>query len=152
MKSNIFFLLIFTIFYTSCTVNVNQPNANMSNSSTPLPSPASSVITDQPAHWSVVVCSSRAQSVTLSAGTSETDGEVFGTWKQDAVQRQFYLPVKLQNLARIYFKASASDRNQVEMCILYNGKAKKRVEFDDDEDTFIASSDTDELDKCRCTQ
>lgn len=152
MKSNILFSIIFAAFFSACNVNVNQPNsnANPANSSTPLPT-ATAQSAAAP-RWSVVVCSSRAKSVTLSAGTSETDGETFATWQQNSPQRVFELPEKLQTISRIYLKGSASDRNQVEMCVLFDGKAKKRVEFDDDEDTIIASSDTDDLDKCRCTQ
>lgn len=153
MKSNILFSLIFTVFFSACSVNVNQPNSNTNsiNSSTPLPAATAQPAAAAP-RWSVVVCSSRAKSVTLSAGTSETDGETFATWQQNSPQRVFELPEKLQTISRIYLKGSASDRNQVEMCVLFDGKAKKRVEFDDDEDAIIASSDTDELDKCRCTQ
>jgi hypothetical protein len=147
VKLNIFFLLIAALILSACTVNINQPNANTSNLSTPGAAP--------PAHaprWSAVVCSSRAKSVMLSAGTSETDGNVFATWTPDSPQRVFDLPPELQHLPRIYFKAIASDKNQVEMCLLYDGKAKKRIEFDDDEDVMAASTDSDELDKCRCTE
>lgn len=142
------------LFFASCTVNkVNQPNvSNSQTSPASSSSPANaSTATDETPHWSVVVCSSRAKTVTLSAGASERDGEIFGTWRDSGVQRQFFLPLNLQKSARVYIKASASDKNQVEMCVLYDGKAKKRVEFDDDEDVNVAADDTDELDKCRCT-
>ena len=152
MKSKIFFLLAAALFSSACTVNYNQPSANSNNLSTPVTMPPGEAPPAQRARWSVVVCSSRAKSVMLSAGTSETDGNVFATWTQDSPQRVYELPPEVQNLPRIYFKAIASDKNQVEMCVLYDGKAKKRVEFDDDEDIIAAATDTDEMDKCRCTE
>lgn len=148
MNSKIFILFFCTVLSCACTINVNQPNNGVANEPV---SPAANTQTASESPWSVVVCSSRANSVTISAGEGEVEGEVFATWKQDS-QRTFELPAKLQKLPRIYLKASASDKNQVEMCALYNGKAKKRIEFDDDEDVFVASTDTDELDRCRCTQ
>lgn len=149
MKSKMFILLLCAMFSYACTINVNQPNNGVANTTV---SPASDVQPTSQSPWSVVVCSSRANSVTLSAGASDAAGEIFATWKQETPQREFQIPAKLQNLSRIYLKASASDKNQVEMCVLYDGKAKKRIEFDDDEDVFVASTDTDELDKCRCAQ
>lgn len=134
--------------FTACTVNVNQSNTNL-NANTSAPTPQATVATANP-RWSVVVCSSRAKVVTLSAGPSETDSEVFGSWNADSPQRVFNFPQRVQNLTSVYFKASGSENNQVETCVLFDGKAKKRVEFDDQEDTLINSTDTDELDKCRC--
>lgn len=134
--------------FTSCTVNVNQPNTNL-NANTVSPTPQATIAAANP-RWSVVVCSSRAKMVTLSAGPSETDSEVFASWNADSAQRVFNFPQRVQNLTSVYFKASGSENNQVETCVLFDGKAKKRVEFDDQEDTLISSTDTDELDKCRC--
>jgi hypothetical protein len=136
-------ILIAVVALEACTVNVNQPNASTSNinvfsNGNTVPSPIDKSTGQKP--WSVVVCSARAKSVTLSAGTSETDGEVFE------------LPARVQSLSRIYLKGSASDKNQVEMCVLYDGKPKKRVEFDDDEDVIVSSTDIDDLDKCRCAE
>ena len=124
MKSKIFMMLAFAVFSFSCTVNVNQPNTTAANA--PIsPSSNANVVSQSP--WSAVVCSSRANSVTLSAGASDTTGEIFATWQQNAAQREFTLPASLQRLSRIYFKASASDKNQVEMCVLYDGKAKSEL-------------------------
>ena len=145
--------LIAVIAFTACTVNVNTPNANNSNI-TPRANTASepSATSTGQNHWSVVVCSSRAKSVILSAGASDNDGEVFVTWQEGMAQRKFDLPARVQNLSRIYLKGIASDKNQVEMCVLYDGKPKKRVEFDDDEDVIVSSTDIDDLDKCRCAE
>jgi hypothetical protein len=147
------FLILFSIavFFAGCTINVNQPNSSAENTRNSTV-PASTVQTLSQSPWSVVVCSSRANSVTLSAGASDATGEVFATWKQNTPQKEFTLPAELQNFSRVYFKGSASDKNQVEMCILYDGNPKKRIEFDDDEDVFVASTDTDELDRCRCAR
>ena len=148
-------ILIAVVALEACTVNVNQPNAGTSNinvfsNGNTVPSPIDKSTGQKP--WSVVVCSARAKSVTLSAGASETDGEVFATWQKDTAQRKFELPARVQSLSRIYLKGSASDKNQVEMCVLYDGKPKKRVEFDDDEDVIVSSTDIDDLDKCRCAE
>ena len=146
-------ILFSIVTFAACTINVNQPNSNTNNinvapNGSAVSSPVDASTVQNP--WSVVVCSARTKSVTLSAGTSETDGEVFAIWQKDIEHRKFELPVHLQKLSRIYLKGSASDKNQVEMCVLYEGEPKKRVEFDDDEDVIVSSTDVDDLDKCRC--
>ena len=145
--------LVAGLALTACTVNVNPPgaNANNSNGGANVNSSTTANSANQKS-WSVVVCASRAKSVTLSAGANENDGEIFATWQQAAGQRKFDLPPRLQTLQKIYLKGSASDKNQVEMCVLYDGKPKKRVEFDDDEDVMVKSDDVDDLNKCRCTE
>ena len=148
-------ILIAIISFAACTVNVNQPNSNTNNinvapNESTKSLPVDAFTAENP--WSVVICSARTKSVTLSAGASETDGEVFAIWQKDIEQRKFDLPVHVQKLSRIYLKGSASDKNQVEMCVLYGGEPKKRVEFDDDEDVIVSFTDVDDLDKCRCAE
>lgn len=148
-------ILIPVVSFAACTTNVNQLNRNTNNinvfpNENTISSPVDASTVQNP--WSVVVCSARTKSVTLSAGTNETDGEVFAIWQKDIEQRKFDLPVHVQKLSRIYLKGSASDKNQVEMCVLYDGEPKKRVEFDDDEDVIVSSTDVDDLDKCRCAE
>jgi hypothetical protein len=146
-------LLLISIMFAlaACTVNVNQPNTNTTASNANAGANVNNTVVEK-ARWSVVVCSSRAKSVTLSAGANEKDGEVFATWSEESGKRVFNFPARLQNFSSVYFKASASDRNQVELCVRYDGKPKKRVEFDDDEDIIVNSNDSDELDKCRCAE
>ena len=147
-------ILVAASLSSACTINVNPPGTNANNANvTPRSGDTSSPATgtNEQKRWSVVVCSSRAKTVTLSAGTGENDGEVFATWQEGAARRKFDLPVHLQNLSKIYLKGSASDNNQVEMCVLYDDKPKKRVEFDDNEDVMVSLTDVDELDKCRCS-
>lgn len=141
---------------TACTINVNQANsnenANMNANAVATPdAPTPMKTVETKVRWSVVVCSSRAKNVTLSAGSNEDDSEVFATWKEESAQRKFDLPARVQNLTSIFFMSSASDKNQVELCVLFDGKPKKRIEFDDSEDHVINSSDSDDND-CRCTQ
>jgi hypothetical protein len=156
IKISLMGTIVFSIVtFAACTINVNQPNSNTNNinvvpNGSAVSSPVDASTVQNP--WSVVVCSARTKSVTLSAGTSETDGEVFAIWQKDIEQRKFELPVHVQKLSRIYLKGSASDKNQVEMCVLYDGEPKKRVEFDDDEDVIVSSTDVDDLDKCRCAE
>ncbi|MBS1793432.1 MAG: hypothetical protein JSS81_06235 [Acidobacteria bacterium] len=143
--------LIGLCFFSGCSVSVNQANGNSAppvNSKTP--PAATPAATGAGARWSVVVCTSRAKTVTLAAGPAANDSEVFATWKAGSAQRVFDLPARVQNLTQIYFKASGSEKNQVETCVLYDGKPKKRVEFDDQEDDVVSATDTDETDRCRC--
>lgn len=142
--------------FTACTVNVNQPNTNqnvntnVNKTVTPNPTPNQAIASNE-TPWSVVVCSSRAKNVTLSAGPNENDNEVFATWKESSNQKKFELPARVQKLSSIFFMGSASDKNQVELCVLFDGKPKKRIEFDDSEDHIINSNDADDSD-CRCTE
>ncbi len=144
-------ILLVSIF-TACTVNVNQPNSNenMNVNATSSPVQTPKEVVENKTRWSVVVCSSRAKNVTLSAGPNEDDSEIFSTWKEGSTQKKFDLPARVQNLSSVFFMGSASDKNQVELCVLFDGKPKKRIEFDDSEDHVINSSDSDDSD-CRCT-
>ncbi len=133
-----------------CSGNVERPvSKNGGATTTP---EAVSATTPEANPWKAVVCSSRAKTLTLSAGVNETDGEVFAAISENSTQRIYELPPRLRSFSKIYFKGSSSDKSQVELCILYNGKPAKRVEFDDDEDVMVAASDTDELNKCRCIE
>ena len=153
MNKHTYLLFAFSIFlfsFSACTVNVNQPNANsQTNVNTAAPTPKATIAALQP-RWSIVICSSRAKTVVLSAGPGENDSEVFATWKEGTSQRIFDFPARVQNLTSVYFKGIGSENNQVETCVLFDGKPKKRIEFDDQEDALITSTDTDELDRCRC--
>jgi len=102
------------------------------------------------AHWTVIICSSRASSITLIAGPSKDDNDAFATWKPKDGQRTFVLPERIQHLGEVYFKAEAPDKLPVELCVLYDGHRKKRFGFDrGDEDHFVKASDNDD-DNCRC--
>lgn len=156
MKTKISLMLTFIAVFvvSSCTVNVNPPNVNVNVNANIKTSPVSTpnaAPTADKIHWSVAVCSSRAKTVMMSAGADKNDSDVFATWKDGSTQKVYDLPKKLQNLSSIYLMASASDKNQVEMCVLYDGKPKKRVEFDDSEDHTIKSTDADDTD-CRCVE
>ncbi len=154
MKFKIISLYIIAFLtFTACSVNVNQPNANSNVNANAAASPIlpPNETVENKVRWSVVVCSSRAKNVTLSAGPGENDSQVFATWKEGAGQRKFDLPARVQNLTSVFLMGSASDKNQVELCVLFDGKPKKRIEFDDSEDQVINSSDSDDID-CRCTQ
>jgi len=141
-------ILIALLIFSACTVSQSNTNQKtVIEISTPV---ALATATPQiPARWSVAVCSSRSKTVMMSAGPNETDSEVFATWKEGSTQKVFNFPARVQNLSSVYFKASGSDKNQVELCILYDGKPKRRIEFDDDEDATITSSDTND-NECRC--
>lgn len=151
-KINVFIFFLTINLFSACTINVNQPNSNEASIGNSKQTANVNSESAAKSHWSVAVCSSRAKTVTFSAGTDENSGEVFATWREGEGRKVFDFPDRLQNLSRIYFKASASDKNQVELCVLFDGVPKKRVEFDDDEDVIVSSTDTDELDKCRCSE
>jgi len=140
MKIKFSSLLLFAVAaLTACNVNLNLPRKNQSG-------------TDVQIRWSAVVCSSKAKTVTLFAGRDTGDAESFAVWKEGAAQKVFDLPADLQGLSRIYLKAAASEKSRVEMCVLYDGKAKKRVEFDDEEDVHVNVTDVEGANKCRCTE
>lgn len=147
--------------FAACTVNndantVANANTARANAVTVTVSPASQIAAPVEAksavRWSVVVCSSRANSVTLQAGPSKDDSGTFATWKETSAQRIYDLPTRVQNLTSVYLQAIGSETNSVELCVLFDGKPKKRVSFEDgNEDHTIKSSD-DNDDDCRCTQ
>ncbi len=87
----------------------------------------------------------------LSVGENERETFPFATWRETSPQRIFNMPDRVQNLTTIHFMASTTDKNQVELCILYDGKPKKRVEFDDSEDISVNAADKDD-ESCRCTE
>ena len=152
--------------FAACTVNVNNNANTASNTNTaransvtvavsPVPANGASPVvapSASAARWSVAVCSSRANSVTLQAGPSKDDSATFATWKEGGTQRIYDLPQRLQNLTSVYFKAVGSETKPVELCVLFDGKPKKRVSFEDgDADHTVKSSDGNDND-CRCTQ
>jgi len=112
--------------------------------------PASAGGKKKGAHWTVIVCSSRASSISLMAGPSRDDYERFATWKEKDGQKTYNLPERIQGLGEIYFKAVSPENLPVELCVMYDGHRKKRYGFDGgDEDHFVKSSDNDD-DACKC--
>ena len=148
------FFIVGFIGLTACTINVNEPNANKNANIAPI-STSSPINTQTPSartRWTVVVCSSRASEITLQAGPNKFDNQTFATWRASGGQRIYELPARVQNLSEIYFQAIVSDANPVELCVLHDGRPKKRVAFDEgSEDHEISASDDDDND-CRCTQ
>jgi hypothetical protein len=114
--------------------------------------PATTSTPSPSARWTVVVCSSRSGPVTLHAGPSKDDNEVFVTWRQGD-QRVHALPQRVQNLSEVYLRAAKPDDGKpVELCVLFDGHPKKRLDFRGGvEDGRVKSSDTDQ-DECRCVQ
>ena len=151
------FVLVGITGFPACTVNVNQ-NANQAanaNRVNAVSQTTSSPIASAPvakARWSVVVCSSRASAVTMSAGPSENDSQLFATYKDGAAQKAFDFPARVQNLSSVYFKTSGAETNPVELCVLFDGKPKKRVAFDEGSESHIINSSDDDDNDCRCTQ
>ena len=140
---------------SACTANYNS-NANLNvnrNANTPVVNISTPSPTENKTHWKVAVCSSRNSEITLQAGPNETDSKTFATWKIGESQRVYELPARVQNLSQIYFQAIGAEAGKpVELCVLYDGRPKKRVAFDEgSEDHTIKASDDDDND-CRCTQ
>lgn len=115
------------------------------------PSPANTQ-QQQRTHWTVAVCSSRSSEVTLQAGPNETDSRTFATWKTGSSQRIYELPARVQNLSEIHFRAIGSEANPVELCVLYDGRPKKRVAFDEGSENHTVGASDDDDNDCRCTQ
>ncbi len=159
IKRKILALALLTGF-AACTVNVNNNANTAANTNTTRANTVTVTVSPVPAagaspsaaRWSVAVCSSRANSVTLQAGPSRDDSATFATWKDGSVQRIYDLPTRVQNLTSVYFKAVGSETKPVELCVLFDGKSKKRISFEDgDKDETVKSSDSNDND-CRCTQ
>ena len=161
MKLGILFFVSIVIggfsIFSACTININQnTNANQNiarttpaNITTQSPSAAASKPVS--ASWSVAVCSSRASSVTLQAGASKDDTQTFATWTEGS-PKIFPLPERVQNLTEVYFHAIGSEPKPVELCVLFNGRPKRRVAFEEGgEGNIVGASDDDDED-CRCTQ
>lgn len=89
--------------------------------------------------------------VTLQAGPNEADSQTFATWRTGGIQKIYELPARLQNLTKIRFRAIGSEAKPVELCVLYDGKAKKRVAFDGGSENHTVGANDDDND-CRCTQ
>ena len=102
------------------------------------------------ARWTVVVCSSVKGSITLQAGPSKDDNDVFATWTQADGQKTYDLPARLQNLSQIYLKATSPDDGETGLCVRYDGHAKKAYNFNGkSEDHELKASDGDDS-NCRC--
>jgi hypothetical protein len=100
------------------------------------------------ARWQVKVCSSNAQSVTMQAGPSSGDNDVFATWHPNDGQKLFDLPARIQSDGKIFFKATTPGKDQTDLCVLHDGTVKKKMSFDGgDEDHDISAGDND---NCSC--
>jgi len=87
----------------------------------------------------------------MQAGPSNTDYNVFATWKASdgGGDKLYKLPESIQDRNAIYFRATSPENKQGELCVKFNDHPKKKISFDDgDEDAWIAASDDDA--KCRC--
>ncbi len=138
--------------FPACTINVNpDANANIARITPPelvIQSPTPVDQTGQ-TRWTVAVCTSRARSVTLQAGPSKEDTQTFATWTEGG-QKIYALPERVQNLTEIYFHAVGSEPKPVELCVLFDGRPKQRVAFEEGgEGSFISAGDDDGND-CRC--
>ena len=103
-----------------------------------------------PVRWTVEVCSSVKDSVTLQAGPSRDDNDVFATWRQGDGQRTYDLPARVQNLSQVYLKATSRDDGETGLCVRYDGHGKKAYNFDGkSEDHEVKASDGDDS-NCRC--
>jgi len=99
-------------------------------------------------HWTVEVCSSKAQSVTLQAGPKSDDNDVFATWRPADGKKPFNLPTRVQSLDNIYFKATTPGRDQTDLCVQYDGRTVRHMSFDGgNEDHDLHANDSD---KCPC--
>ena len=146
------FALVGFFALSACTVNINS-NANTSaNRNAETPANVASATPTTKTHWTVAVCSSRSSEVTLQAGPNEADTQTFATWKTGSSQKIYELPARVQNLSEIHFRAIGSEANPVELCVLYDGRPKKRVAFDEGSENHTVGASDDDDNDCRCTQ
>jgi hypothetical protein len=106
-----------------------------------------------PPRWAVMVCrsSTATSEITMQAGPSNTDNDVFATWKASdgGGDKLYKLPESIQDRNIIYFSATSPEHKQSELCVKFNDYPKKKISFDDgDEGSWIATSDDDA--KCKC--
>jgi hypothetical protein len=102
------------------------------------------------AHWTVTVCSSVKSSVTLQAGPSSVDNNVFKTWKQRDKQKTYDLPSRVQSLGQIYLKATSPDDGETALCVRYDGHAKKAYNFDGKAEDHDVKASAGDDGSCRC--
>ena len=103
--------------------------------------------------WMVTVCrgSTETSEITMQAGPSNTDNDVFATWKASdgGGDKLYKLPERIQDRNTIHFRATSPEHKQGELCVKFNDHPKRKISFDDgDEDAWIEASDDDA--KCRC--
>lgn len=102
------------------------------------------------ARWASTLCSSQADVVTLQAGPSKDDNEVFAQWKRGEGQKTFALPQRVQNLQKVYVQANNNPPGrETELCVKFDNRPKKRVSFSRSENHAIDANDSDDK-GCRC--
>jgi len=139
------FIALMAIFGCSTSGSSQTQEQYKIQSTPPLPSPSP--------RWIVIVCrsSTATSEITMEAGSSNTDYNVFATWKESdgGGDKLYKLPESIQDRNTIYFRATSPEHKQGELCVKFNDHPKKKISFDDgDEDASIAASDNDA--KCRC--
>ena len=80
-------------------------------------------------HWTVKVCGSSAQSITMQAGPHKSDNNVFATWRPADGQKEIPLPDRIQSFKNIYFKATTPGNDQTDLCVKYDGGTVKGMSF-----------------------
>lgn len=104
-----------------------------------------------PAHWTAKVCTSVKDEITLHAGPSRDDTDIFGRWRTGDGQVSYGLPQRIQQLSQVFVRAATTPEDKMaQICVMYDGRPKKALNFSGrDEDHLIKSSDTDDT-SCRC--
>jgi hypothetical protein len=89
--------------------------------------------------------------ITLHAGPSSDDTDVFGHWRPSDAQASYALPDRVQQLTQVFVRAVTTPDNKVaNVCVLFDGRPKKAFNFSGlTEDHLVKSSDTDDA-SCRC--
>jgi hypothetical protein len=146
VRIGIGFIAFMAIFGCSTRESSQTQEPYKTQSSPPsLPSPSP--------RWIVTVCrgSTTTSEITMQAGPSNIDNDVFATWKASdgGGDKLYKLPESIQDHNRIYFRATSPEHKQSELCVKFNNRPKRKISFDGgDEDAWIEASDDDA--KCRC--
>jgi hypothetical protein len=145
VRIGIGFIALMAIFGCSTSGSSQTQEQYKTQSAPPLPSPSP--------RWVVMVCrsSTATSEITMQAGPTNTDYNVFATWKASdgGGDKLYKLPESIQDRNTIYFRATSPENKQGELCVKFNNHPKKKISFDDgDEDAWIGASDDDA--KCRC--
>jgi hypothetical protein len=101
--------------------------------------------------WGVRVCDgTRVNAIQFNVGYYRGNTRISRPWFKWYVgdRRDFPFPPDLLFQQHIYLYADGEPHGQVNLCIVYNGQAKKSMTFDDDEDQ---DPDQGSSDSCVCT-
>lgn len=103
--------------------------------------------------WTVTVCSSRANALSIQAGFNKNDNQVYGNWQQGQGQQDYRVPDKYQGARDIFVQINRVGEDdastQTEVCVFFNNWPTKAFHFDGQNENHEISADDTDTD-CAC--